>query len=178
MNRSTTSISTSLVRLVFATFLITAVGLGLASEGRADQSEMDDAYVKYRQTVMEGIGNNMGAIGDILKNRLMLPGHVANHAQQLAESSELIAAAFKQKTQSTETDAKVEIWKDWTKFEAAIADFAAAAKDLQAAASGSDASAVGPAVKVLGKSCGGCHKSFRKPKEESFRKMKLDHDHQ
>jgi len=167
--------SISFLRLALAAFVLSSLGSGLAHEVRAD--DMDDAHVKYRQSVMEGIGANMGAIGDILKNGLVLPGHVANHAGQMADSSELIAAAFKQKTKSTQTDAKPEIWKDWTQFESAIADFATAAKDLQKAASGPDASAVMPAYKALGKSCGGCHKKFRKPKEESFRKMNMDHDH-
>jgi cytochrome c556 len=166
--------SISLPRLALAALALAGVGLGLARDVRAD--EMDDAQVKYRQSLMEGIGANMGAIGDILKNGLVLPGHVANHAGQMADSSEMIASAFKKKTTSTQTDAKPEIWKDWTKFESAIDDFAKAAKDLQKAASGPDPAAVMPAYKALGKSCGGCHKSFRKPKEESFRKMIMDSD--
>jgi cytochrome c556 len=168
--------STPFLRLVLGIVLIAGVTLGFARAAQADPKELDDAQVKYRQNLMEIIGSNMGAIGDILKNRLDLPGHVANHAGQMIDSSQMIAAAFKPKTTSTETDAKPEIWKDWAKFEAAIADFEAAAKDLQVAASGTDGAAVGAAVKALGKSCGGCHKSFRKPKEESFRKMGHDHE--
>ena len=32
-------------------------------------------------------------------------------------------------------------------------------------------------MKALGKSCGGCHKPFRKPKEESFKNKARSHDH-
>ena len=136
---------------------------------QADSHEGDAASVKYRQAVMSGIGTNMGAIGDIMKNQLDLPGAIAIHAGQMADSAALIAPAFKKKISAGATDAKAEIWQDWAKFEKAIADYKKAASDLQAAASGSDPAAVGGAMKALGKSCGGCHKPFRKPKEESYK---------
>ena len=130
----------------------------------------DKAVIEYRQLVMGAIGSNMGAIGAILKNQLVLaPGAVANHAQQMADSAKLIAPAFKRNVSLGKTDAKAKIWKEWAKFETAIADYEKAAVDLADAAKSSDPAAVGLAVKALGESCGGCHDSFRKPKEESFR---------
>lgn len=144
------------------------VGVGLATVARADGPASESPDVKYRQTLMSNVGSNMGAIGDILKNGLMLPGHVAVHANLLAESAQLIGPAFKKNVATELTDAKPEIWEDWAKFEAAIADFEKAARDLAAAAEGNDMAAVGSATKALGKSCGGCHKPFRKPKEESY----------
>jgi cytochrome c556 len=143
--------------------------LGMASVTQADPAENAPPEIKYRQTLMEIIGHNMGATGDILKNQLDLPGHIAVHAGEMADSAQLIGAAFKKNVPTDVSDAKAEIWQDWAKFETAIADYEKAARNLQAAASGTDPSAVGPAVKALGKSCGGCHKPFRKPKEESFK---------
>jgi cytochrome c556 len=136
---------------------------------RAEGAPGDKAVIEYRQMVMSAIGSNMGAIGGILKNQLPLPGAVANHAQQMADAAKLIGPAFKQKVVAGKTDAKAEIWKDWAKFEKAIADYEKAATALASAAKGSDPAATGAAVKALGESCGGCHDSFRKPKEESFR---------
>ena len=98
-------------------------------------------------------------------------GAFVQRAGQMAESAQLIGAAFKKNAPSDATDAKPEIWKDWADFESKIADYEKAARNLQAAASGKDPSAIGPAVKALGKSCGGCHKTFRKPKEESFARI-------
>lgn len=138
----------------------------------ADAAENAPPEVQYRQTLMEIVGSNMGAIGDIMKNRLDLPGHIAVHAGEMADSAKLIAPAFKKNVSTEWTDAKPDIWTDWKKFESAIADFEEAARNLEAAAKGSDPSAVGPAMKALGKSCGGCHKPFRKPKEESFKNKK------
>lgn len=146
--------------------------LALATSSGADPADNAPPEVKYRQTLMSIIGSNMGAIGDIMKNRLDLPGHIAVHAGEIAESAGLIAAAFKKNVETEWTDAKPDIWTDWKKFESAIADMQKAARDLEAAASGDDPAAVGPAVKALGKSCGGCHKPFRKPKEESFKHKK------
>jgi cytochrome c556 len=143
--------------------------LGAASAAADSHEEADAAMTKYRQTLMGGVGANMGAMGDILKNGLVLPGHIENHAGQLVDSAQLIAAAFRKQTRTAATDAKSEIWTDWKGFEKAIADFESAAKKVQAAAASGDPAAVGPAMRGLGKSCGGCHKPFRKPKEESYK---------
>jgi cytochrome c556 len=165
---TTTTMPRSLMRSALAAILI--VCFGLATAAAAEHHEEGVPDVEYRQMVMANIGSNMGGIGAILKNRLALPGHVAVHAGQMAESAQLIGAAFKKNAPSDATDAKPEIWKDWADFESKIADFEKAALNLKTAASGKDPAAVGPAVKALGKSCGGCHKAFRKPKEESFKK--------
>ena len=151
--------------------LVACLALALApvSNVGADDHEEGQAQIEYRQKVMSAIGTNMGAIGDILKNRLDVPGAVANHAGQMADAAALIAPAFKKQLSAGATDAKPEIWADWAKFEEAIAGFEEAARNLASAANGSDPSAVGPAMRGLGKSCGGCHKPFRKPKEESYK---------
>ena len=175
MIRATSFTSISLIRCTMAAILI--VCFGLASGVQADSHEQDLPSVEYRQTVMSIIGKNMGAMGDIMKNRLALPGHVAVHAGQMADMAQLIAPAFKNNIATDATDAKQEIWQDWAKFEAAIADFEEAARNLEAAASGSDPAAVGSAMKALGDRCGDCHKPFRKPKKESFKNKSRKHDH-
>ncbi len=175
MNRTTLLTSSSLIRHTIASILI--VCFGLSSAVSADDLENDSPEVKYRQKVMSIIGTNMGAMGDIMKNHLALPGHVAVHAGQMASMAQLIAPAFKKNIASDATDAKPKIWRDWTKFEAAISDFEEAARNLEAAARGGDAAAVGPAMKALGKRCGNCHKPFRRPKEESFKNKPRNHDH-
>lgn len=129
----------------------------------------DQAQIKYRQTLMSGVGANMGAIGDILKNGLDLPGHLESHARHLAEDAKLIGPAFQAAVAEGATDAQPAIWTDWAGFEVAIADFEKAARGLEKASTSGDPAAVGAAVKGLGQSCGGCHDSYRKPKEESYK---------
>ena len=157
--------------LTLTVFLSTLLSFSLlfASSVSADGHEQDEARVKYRQTVMGGIGNNMGAIGAIMKNRLGMSDAIAIHANQMAESAALIAPAFKRRLLDAPNDAQPEIWDDWAKFEEAIATYEEKARALAAAAAGGDAKATGAAVQALGKSCGGCHKPFRKPKEESYK---------
>lgn len=153
--------------LAFA--MAASMALAPASHVAADEHEAGQAEIDYRQKVMSAIGTNMGAISDILKHRLDVPGGVANHANQMADAAALIAPAFKNRLTKGATDAKPEIWRDWSDFEQAIRDYEDAARALAAAAAGDDPSAVGPAMRGLGKSCGGCHKPFRKPKEESYK---------
>jgi len=154
--------------LALASFLALAAFLA-PPLARAQAAPADDVAIEYRQYLMSAVGFNMGAIGTILKNQLPLPGAVANHAHQLADSAKLIAPAFRQKASAGKTDAKPEIWSDWAKFEAAIADFEKAANGLATAAQGSDGAAIGAAVRALGDSCTGCHDPFRKPKEQSYK---------
>ena len=168
MNRASFINSSMIIRFTIVATLVAS--FGLASGVQADSHEKDMPLVKYRQTVMAVVGGNMGAMADIMKNRLDLPGHVAVHASEIAEIAQLIGPAFKKNVATDATDAKPEIWQDWAKFEAAIADFEKAARNLEATAAGSDPSAVGPAMKALGKTCGDCHDAFRKPEEESFKK--------
>lgn len=157
------------LRVLLFVFLTLAMALASGSLATADDHEASQAQVEYRQKLMSVIGTNMGAISDILKNRLAVPGAVANHANQMADAAALIAPAFKKELIQGATDAKPEIWSDWAGFEAAIADYESAARVLAAAAEGDDPGAVGSAMRGLGKSCGGCHKPFRKPKEESYK---------
>lgn len=175
MTRITRFISSSLVRCTIAAIL--SVCVGLASGVQAEGDENDAPMVGYRQRLMSVVGGNMAAMGDIMKYQLVLPGHVAVHAGQMANMAQLIAPAFKENVATDATDAKPEIWQDWSKFESKIADFEEAARNLEAAASGADPAAVGPAMKALGKSCGGCHKPFRRPEEESFKNKSQNHDH-
>ena len=51
-----------------------------------------------------------------------------------------------------------------------VADFEKAARALEEAAEGGDMAAIGAGTKALGKTCGGCHRTFRKPKEESYKR--------
>jgi len=169
--REDSTVSGFRVRLLGAALVV--LGLALASQAAADSHEgggSDEPTIKYRQSVMSIVGTNMGAIGDILKNQLALPGAVAVHANLMAETAQLIAPAFKKQVTTGATDAKPKIWQDRAKFEKAIASYEEAARGLAAAASGPDPAAIGPAMKKLGKSCGGCHKPFRKPKEESYKR--------
>ena len=133
-------------------------------------AQSPEGTVQYRQNLMSAIGSDMGAIGDILKFRLPLTGNIQTHASNIASNAGLISSAFKAQVAEGATDSKPEIWQDWAHFERDIAKLQKAANQLsETVAQGGDGAAIGANVKVLGKTCGGCHKEFRKPKEESYK---------
>ena len=146
-----------------ATLLLALLGAGVA------QAEDDKAWIEYRQKVMSAIGAEMGGIGDILKNGLPITPSIEYHATAISQSSHLVAPAFKQKVVAGATDAKPEIWSDPAKFQQAIDKMKSEADLLAAAVGEGNMDLVPERVKALGKSCGGCHESFRKPKEESYK---------
>jgi cytochrome c556 len=155
-----------LIRIRTVPFLLAAFAIA-APAFAAD----DKVHIEYRQKVMSGVGADMGAISDILKHDLPFTANVALHANRLEDAAALIPSAFEKKTADLATDAKPEIWMEPTKFEAAIADFASAADALEDAADDGDPEQIKAAFKMLGRSCGGCHKPFRKPKEESYKQQ-------
>jgi len=131
----------------------------------------DQVYIDYRQKVMSGVGADMGAISDILKHGLPYTDAIAIHANRLEDAASLIPTAFRQNVTAGPTDAKPEIWQKADEFKKAGDALAAAADELEDAADDGDPAAIQAAFKELGKACGGCHKPFRKPKEESYKKQ-------
>lgn len=146
--------------------LVLVIALGAAPAARAAD---DAAYVKYRQKVMQGIGADMGAISEIMKNDLPFTAAIALHADRIADSVKLIPTAFEKNVSEGLTDAKPEIWQKPDEFKDKIRALGKAADDLEEAADDGDPDQLAVAVKALGKSCGGCHDEFRKPKEESYK---------
>jgi cytochrome c556 len=135
------------------------------------QAQSDEAFVLYRQKVMSGNGASMGAIGDILKNKLPYQNHIVTHAQDIQRISTLIAEAFKKEVTAGKTDAKPEIWKDWEKFAATAKELGEESGKLAEVARAGNMEAIEAQVKKLGDTCSSCHKPFRKPREESYKRQ-------
>lgn len=147
-------------------WLVIALALVVTSVHAQD----DAAYVQYRQKVMQANGGHMGAIAAILKNKLPYTTDIVAHAQAIQITSTVIEDAFKKKVTEGKTDAKPDIWQDWDKFVAAAKKLGDESGKLADVAQAGDMAAIGAQVKELGKACGGCHKPFRKPKEESYKR--------
>jgi cytochrome c556 len=153
------------------TFLALAV-LSILFSAPAAMAQSNENYIEYRQKVMGANGAAMGAIGDIIKNKLPLSGNIADHARVVNINAKLIASAFKHDASEGKTDAKSEIWKDWAKFEEAAKKLETASAKLAEAGSKGDMAAIGDAIKGVGGACKGCHDDFRKPKEQSYKNVK------
>ena len=118
--------------------------------------------IKYRQNVMKATGGHMGAIVDILKNRLPLADHIVDHARSIQQNSKMTLAMFPKGSRLGDTEAKPVIWENWSKFESAVQDFERESAKLAKVAESGDMEALAKQVRATGKTCGGCHRNFRK----------------
>ena len=118
--------------------------------------------IKYRQNVMKSTAGHMGAIVDILKNDLSLKAHVSDHARSMLQNSRMTLSMFPKGTGLGNTKAKPTIWENWSKFESAVQDFERESVKLAKMAESGDMEALAKQVRATGKTCGGCHRYFRK----------------
>jgi cytochrome c556 len=151
---------------------IVAFTLGLAAGAAMVAAQDDDQpYIEYRQKLMDGQGASMASISDIMKYKLPYSAkHFALHAKNISDYAQLIPDAFEKQITAGPTDAKAEIWQNWDDFVAKSKTLAdASAKFSQAAEAGGEMASLMPHLKAVGDACKGCHDTYRKPKEESFK---------
>jgi cytochrome c556 len=129
-------------------------------------ADSDVAHIKYRQHLMQGIGGNMGAIAVIVRAKLPHQRNIVAHAQQLRIASLLVESAFKTRTPDEQSDAKPGIWNEWSAFVAAAQRTVDESSKLAQVAETGDLAAIDAQVKVVVKTCGECHRQFRKAKAE------------
>ena len=118
--------------------------------------------IKYRQNVMKSTAGHMGAIVDILKNRLPLEVHIVDHARSMLQISRMILSMFPDGSGKGRTKSKQSIWKNWSEFESAANDFERESAKLSKVAESGDMEAIAKQVRATGKTCSGCHRNFRK----------------
>ena len=121
-----------------------------------------EGIIKYRKNVMKSTGGHMGAIVDILKNRLPLADHIVDHARSIQQNSKMTLAMFPKGSGLGDTKAKPVIWENWSKFESAVKAFVRESAKLAKVAESGDIEALAKQVRATGKTCGGCHRNFRK----------------
>lgn len=151
-----------LLGIAFLAALFILVGV---SGARAD----DAAAIGYRQKLMQTNGFHAGSLGAILKGEWAHKEDAAAHARALAANAQLIVNAFKQQTADVKTDAKPEIWKEFTKFEEKAKGLETESAKLAEVAASGNMAEIGAQMKKVGDACGACHKDFRKPKEQSYK---------
>lgn len=118
--------------------------------------------IKYRQNVMKSTAGHMGAIVDILKNRLPLEAHIVDHARSMLQISRMILLMFPEGSGKGRTRSKQAIWENWSEFESAANDFERESAKLSKVAESGDMEALAKQVRATGKTCSGCHRNFRK----------------
>lgn len=117
--------------------------------------------IKYRNLVMDSMAAHYGALMLLLFDKVDVKDTTQNHADALANASAEIDQLFPEISRDGETEALPVIWKDSGAFSKQVKKAQAAATDLQAAIAGGDRKATLSAAAAVGKSCKGCHESYR-----------------
>ncbi|MEQ9642658.1 MAG: cytochrome c [Alphaproteobacteria bacterium] len=143
--------------------LVAAAGgvAALVAGGALAAAHADSERVK----AMKALGGHMGAIGKVAKGEMEYSAETVTHAEGLEKMSKQLIDWFPEGSGGENTRAKPEIWTDWDTFKQKAMDFEAATPALVAAAKTGDRAQIGAALGAVGKTCGGCHKPFRTPKE-------------
>lgn len=123
-------------------------------------SDLD--IIAKRQAGFKENGKSMKAISAILKENGDISS-VAAAAQTIEAFSKTIPTLFPKGSDQGDTEAKPEIWTDMEKFKALAQEHEQAAKALvEAIDQKASQDVVKEKFETLGKSCGNCHKQFRK----------------
>ncbi len=151
---------TTIRGFVLAGLTAALMGVGFATPAAADAA----GAIKYRQSVMKAVGGHMGAMNAILKGLVPHTDDLAGHAHAMAELSKISSKVFPKGSGAGKTRTKAEVWDRPDDFTKAVAAFQAAAADLAKTAT-SNPKAAGSKFQALGKSCKGCHDTFRAKKK-------------
>jgi cytochrome c556 len=138
-----------------------AAGVMMAVPAAAQFAKPEDA-IKYRQSAFTVMAAHFGRIGAVVKGEAPYGPSVAADAKIVETMSHLPFPAFVDGTDSGDTGARPEIWKNRAKFDAAAENMQKAVAELAKVAASGDEGALKGAFGAAGKACKDCHDDFRK----------------
>ena len=141
---------------------ILATILAIISLSTAYAADEPENIIKFRQTVMKGNGAHITNIAAVVKGQVTITANLVADAQAIADGLENFGKLFPPGTEGGKTNALAKIWDARAGFDKALADAQAAAQSMIGATASNDIATIGKALGALGKSCGGCHKPYRK----------------
>ena len=118
--------------------------------------------IQYRQNYMNAIGGHTGAIRRLKDGRFSAEGHLQMHTDALSRLTRDIALLFPEGTGTGKTDAKPEIWENWSDFELRAAESQQAAQAMLDAVQSGNMAEIDTRFGELTQTCKACHKPFRK----------------
>jgi len=147
--------------------VLLAASAGLLALSMSSVSVAADAegQIKYRKSVMKAVGGHMGAMAGIMKGN----GDAANlpgHAHAMAELAKTTHGLFPAGSDFGDTTALIDIWDKPDEFAKAVKAFQDASAAVAKASTGGDMAAFGAAFGAMGKTCKGCHETFREKKDK------------
>jgi cytochrome c556 len=143
-----------------AASLVLAAGILPAS---LSAGTLEDA-VDYRQGVMNVFSWNLTHMGSMVKGETPFDAAAfKDYAADLATASTVnVLQGFPDDSVSDESDAKDEIWLNWTDFEAKYKALKEAAAKLSQVAAGGDEGAMREQFKETAAACKACHKEYKR----------------
>ncbi|OFZ85727.1 MAG: hypothetical protein A2V78_15590 [Betaproteobacteria bacterium RBG_16_64_18] len=145
---------------IFAAGLALALGAGFTLDAAAQVKP--ETLVKQRQSAMTLVGKYWGPLGGMAQGKAPYDANiVARNAGYLEALSHMPWDGFAASTQSEKSAALPEIWKDAAGFKTAQEKLQGEVVKLVAAAKGGNEAAVKTQLGEVGKTCGGCHNTFR-----------------
>lgn len=150
------------MKTVSKTALAAVAVVALSAAGSAFAQAKPDVLVKQRQSAMTLIGKYFGPLGGMAQGRVPFDAKVVQrNADFLDALSEMPWDGFDASTQNEKSRALPAVWKEQAKFKQAADRFQSEVDKLQSVAKGGDEGAIKAQIGAVGKSCAGCHDTFR-----------------
>lgn len=144
----------------FVTLALTAM-MAVPFAAQAQFAKVEDA-VKYRQSALSVMGSHFGRIGAVVKGEKPYDKAAVEADLAIVETMvKLPWSAFPPGSDTPNSKAKPEIWKEQAKFKENSEKVQADVAKLSAAAKSGDLDAIKTAFGAAGKTCKSCHDSFR-----------------
>ncbi|WP_025899158.1 c-type cytochrome [Sneathiella glossodoripedis] len=131
----------------------------------AHSTSTGNAEADKRIQMMKELGANMKAIAAVAKGEAAYSAALNENAKRIHEIAVMMPDLFPAGSDTDVDRAKPEIWTKAGEFTAVSKDFEQASAALKAAVETGDQGKIGAALGATGKTCGGCHKPFREPKD-------------
>ena len=149
---------------------LTALGLSLAVTVAASLVHAHSGakgIVKERMELMKGMGDAMKVLGPMFKGEAPFDAAVvAEKAAHLAEHARKIPEMTPEGSMEHPSEALPIIWEDWDGYVDSAGKLAEeGAKLHEIASNGADQAETRAQFLEVSKTCGGCHDTFRKPKD-------------
>lgn len=130
--------------------------------GTAQAAKVEDA-VYFRQGVMNVFSWNAGhmaamAKGEVPFDAAALQGYAADLAAAAALN---ILPGFPEESITDDSDAKDEIWLNWSDFESKLQDLRSESAKLKEVASGGDEAAIKAQIDATRRTCKACHDDYK-----------------
>lgn len=140
--------------------VLVAIGLSMASIAQAQVKP--EILVKQRQAAMTLQGKYFGPLGGMAQGKVPYDANVvARNAGYLEALSKMPWDGFAPGTKDVKSAALPAVFTDTAKFKEAQDRLQSEVAKLVSVSKGGDEAAVKAQLGAVGKSCGGCHETFR-----------------